>query len=33
MVGDYSLAFWVSAGACLVAAVLVLQIKHQGRPR
>ncbi len=29
MVGDYSLAFWVSAGACLLAAVLVLQIKRQ----
>lgn len=30
MVGDYSMAFWVSAGACLIAAALVMQIKHQG---
>ena len=29
VIGDYSLAFWVSAGACLIAAVLVLQIKHK----
>ncbi len=30
VVGDYSLAFWVSAAACLIAAVLVLQIRHKG---
>lgn len=41
VVGDYSMAFWISAGACLLAALLVMQIKpdrirepgHQHRGR
>lgn len=26
-VGDYSLAFWVAGGACIIAAVLIMQVK------